>query len=90
MQTVYLRNDGEVLKLLDDESSWVREVTATEPLPTKAELVRGAYLRSVSRPPSDSEVAAGLEHLAQAKDLRSGLKDLLWALVNTKEFVLNH
>ena len=25
-----------------------------------------------------------------AADLRSGLKDLLWALVNTKEFLLNH
>ena len=90
LQTVYMRNDGEVLKLLDDESSWVREVTATEPPSTKSELVRAAYLRSVSRPPSESEVASGLEHLAQAKDLRSGLKDLLWALVNTKEFLLNH
>ena len=38
----------------------------------------------------EARLAAGLEHLTVAGDDRSGLKDLLWALVNTKEFLLNH
>ena len=90
LQTVYLRNDGELLSLLDNAASWVREVGATEPVPAREELIRSAYLRTVSREPTAAETAASLEHLAAAKDLRSGLKDVLWALVNTKEFLLNH
>jgi hypothetical protein len=73
LQTVYLRNDGELLSLLDDPSSWVREISATEPPPVREELIRTAYLRTVSRPPTAAEMAAGMEHLAQAKNLRSGL-----------------
>jgi len=90
LQTVYLRNDGELLSLLDDPSSWVREVSATSPPPAQNELIRAAYLRTVGREPTAGEVAAGLEHLPTAGDRRGGLKDLLWALVNTKEFLLNH
>jgi hypothetical protein len=90
LQTVYLRNDGELLALLDDPQGWVREITSAQPPPAREELIRQAILRTVSRPPTADETAAGEAHFTDAKDLRSGLKDLLWALVNTKEFLLNH
>jgi hypothetical protein len=93
LQTVYLRNDGELLGLLDDKQGWLKQVTAKGSPPIaerQDELIREAYLRTVSREPNSDELAAGREHLAQAADPKSGLKDLLWALVNTKEFMLNH
>jgi hypothetical protein len=54
------------------------------------EVVRQAYLRTVSRLPTDRERDRSLEYLAQSADRRTAIRDLLWALVNTKEFILNH
>ncbi len=91
LQTVYLRNDGELLGLLDRKDGWLKEVTAKAAVAKEHDqLIREAYLRSVSRGPTAEELAIGREHLSQAKDIQSGLKDLLWALLNTKEFLLNH
>jgi len=53
-------------------------------------LVKAAYLRSLSRLPSDSEMETSKQFLAQAEDVTSGARDLLWALINTKEFIVNH
>ena len=53
-------------------------------------LVREAFLRTFSRPPTAEERAAALEHFEAADDPSDGLRDLLWALINTKEFVTNH
>jgi hypothetical protein len=67
---------------------------AAEPAPMPVEqssrLVREAYLRTVSRPPSDAELARSQEYLAAAGDPVAGIRDLLWALLNTKEFIVNH
>ena len=53
------------------------------------ELVREAYLRTLSRLPNDKELATAKNHLAQSGDALAGTRDLLWALLNTKEFILN-
>lgn len=55
-----------------------------------AELVRQAYLRTLSRPPAGEELARAEQHLEQAESTLDGLRDLLWALINTKEFIVNH
>lgn len=54
------------------------------------QLIRQAYLRTVSRYPTDEELAVSREYIEQAPDTVSGLGDLLWALINTKEFIVNH
>ena len=51
-------------------------------------LVRQAWLRTVSRPPSADESQRAIEHLESAESPVDGLRDLLWALLNTKEFLL--
>lgn len=53
-------------------------------------LIEEAYLRTVSRFPSEQEQSIALQHLQSSTDLSAGLQDLLWALVNTKEFLVNH
>ena len=53
-------------------------------------VVREAYLRILSRPPTDAEKEAATRHLIDATDSGKGLRDLLWALLNTKEFITNH
>ena len=53
-------------------------------------VVREAYLRTLGRLPLPAEADAATEHLATAPDAARGLRDLLWALLNTKEFATNH
>ena len=68
-----------------------QETAATEvaKLPTD-EIIRSAYLRSLSRLPSNEEVETAKKFLTQSEDPVSGARDLLWALINTKEFIVNH
>lgn len=53
-------------------------------------MIDRAYLRVLTRFPSDSERAIGLQFVREAKSEGKGLEGLLWALINTKEFSLNH
>lgn len=93
LQTVYLRNDGDVLARLDRRDGWMKELKSRDADWLTAhgdELIREAWLRTFSRPPSDEELAIGRERLATTGDPLSGLRDVLWALLNSKEFILNH
>lgn len=53
-------------------------------------LVDEAYLRTLSRFPTDAERAVALEHVQSDESASEGLRDLVWALINTKEFLVNH
>jgi hypothetical protein len=71
----------------------VSNATATPTTDVKAALptiIRSAYLRTVGRPPTDAETARALRYYEETSDLKIGTRDLLWALLNTKEFVVNH
>ncbi len=72
-----------------DNSGWISEVSEKKDNDVKA-LINEAWLRSVNRPPSQTEVNRAKQHLASASSTEEGLTDLLWALMNTKEFILNH
>jgi hypothetical protein len=90
LQLVYLRNDQEVEALLDRKDGWLKELRGNKALKIDHDaLVREAYLRTLSRLPKDDELATAREHLSGATDPLNGLKDLLWALLNTKEFVVS-
>lgn len=90
LQLVYLRNDQEVEALLDRKDGWLKEVRDKKARQSDHDaLIREAYLRTLSRLPKEDEMATAREHLLGATDPLSGLKDLLWALLNTKEFVVS-
>lgn len=55
-----------------------------------AEVVDEAYLRTLSREPNDEERTIAIEAIQSAQSPMDGVRDVLWALVNTKEFVVNH
>ena len=54
------------------------------------EAIEELYLGALSRPPRPSERTASLEHLRGKADRGTALKGLLWALINTREFILVH
>jgi hypothetical protein len=53
-------------------------------------LVKRAYLRSLSRYPNPEEIERCTEFIEQSENPLDGLRDLVWALINTKEFIVNH
>ena len=54
------------------------------------EIVRGTYLRTLSREPRPDELEKSVAYISSSTDQLAGVRDVLWALVNTKEFIVNH
>jgi len=53
-------------------------------------IVKQAYLRTLSRLPNEAELNRSRSYVEGSEDTMQGLRDLLWALLNTKEFIVNH
>jgi hypothetical protein len=73
-----------------DEEAKPEEAAPLAAKPEPAALVRQAYLRTLSREPDVRELDRSVQFLAQAESPIKGLRDLMWALINTKEFIVNH
>ena len=54
------------------------------------ELIQAAYLRTQNRSPSADELSRARSHIAETESTVEGLRDLMWALLNTQEFLTNH
>ena len=55
-----------------------------------SELLSEFYLTAVCREPTAEEQAAIQSHLAQGSRSAGGWEDVVWALLNSKEFLLRH
>jgi hypothetical protein len=77
--------ERDLAKLPDDKPAPPPAAPADLPV-----LVREAYLRTLSRPPSAAELDRSMQFIANANTPSNGMRDLLWALLNTKEFIVNH
>lgn len=54
------------------------------------DLVEELYLGSLSRLPSSDELNTATKYLDGESDKRPAAEDLLWTLLNSKEFMFNH
>ena len=48
------------------------------------------YLRTLTRKPTEKELAALNGVLVNEKDPKPVLEDVFWSLLNSREFVFNH
>lgn len=113
LQSIYRRNDEDILASLERRDGWLMEVAAQLKQPLASELkpakdaetrmvvdraadeqvtslIREAYLRSLSRTPTQREVDRAQRHFGESESDVEALRDLLWALLNTREFISNH
>jgi hypothetical protein len=91
LQALYVRNDEEMLAMLGRSDGWLAQVTKQKPTAEQVdELIESVYLRTLSRLPDNSELTVCRKHITEADDLIDGLRDLMWALLNTQEFITNH
>jgi hypothetical protein len=54
------------------------------------EVVQDAYLRTLSRYPDDDELQTAVSFINESETPAGGIQSLMWALVNTKEFIITH
>ncbi|HSI12806.1 MAG TPA: DUF1549 and DUF1553 domain-containing protein [Chthoniobacter sp.] len=99
LQTLYTRNDPEMLARIENQRTetpaWITQLRgplhAQSTAPGKLDQwIAEAFLRTVSRPPTMEELQNARGDIAAAKDPIDGLRDLLWAMLNTREFSVNH
>jgi hypothetical protein len=87
-QSLMLLNSGEVQGKLSS-SNGRTEALAKDPRPD-LEKVEELFWAALARGPSSTESAAALAHLAaRPGKKREAFEDILWALINTKEFQFN-
>ena len=83
-QVLHLLNAPEIEgKIHDGNGRAARLAQAKIPLPAKVEEL---YLATFSRRPRPDELAEIVPSLAGQKDERRALEDVLWSLLNSKEF----
>ncbi|MEX2173815.1 MAG: DUF1549 and DUF1553 domain-containing protein [Pirellulaceae bacterium] len=89
-------NDGQVkrlqarLKELNELADTKQRSTTSEVTLDDVSLIRQAYLRTVSRHPTPEEIDRCTLFLAASPNPAEGARGLLWTLINTKEFIVNH
>jgi Protein of unknown function (DUF1553)/Protein of unknown function (DUF1549) len=54
------------------------------------EILDALYLAALARPANDAERAPALSHVAKGADKRKAWEDVLWAILNTREFLFRH
>lgn len=94
LQAVYLRNDADLRTILTRKDGWLAQLAAFQvqkkEVPAAAELIHDAYLRCLSRPPTAVELRRCETYFTETTDPQEALHDLVWALLNTQEFLTNH
>ena len=79
---------GAMLDRLKLDATRVAAIAKTEPDPAKQ--IEALYLSTLSRPPEPSEVETCLAYLKDAASPEKGLQGVMWSLLNTREFLLQH
>jgi uncharacterized protein DUF1553 len=91
-QCLHLMNSGEVLGKVSSPTGRAAALAADASL-SPEQKVRQIFLLVYARTPRPRELELARRYLALAKNRaeeKACLEDLLWALINTKEFTYNH
>jgi mono/diheme cytochrome c family protein len=92
LQSIFTQNDPLVRMRIAD-SDWVIDLEDAEAGKQDLNhdsLIEQVWLRTVGRLPNAGEVQRAKQHLNSSESVATGISDLLWAMMNTKEFLLNH
>jgi hypothetical protein len=88
-QALHLLNAPEIGAKIGRRSGRVRRLATSDRSPV--EIIRELYLSTLSRLPTGKEEQLMLQAFAASgTNRRAAAEDVLWALLNSKEFVFNH
>ena len=83
-----LANSDEIENKLADDKGSVATLSKTDL--SIREQITELYLAAYSRLPSDPELSKIESFVQDQSDKRKALEDVLWTILNTKEFMFNH
>lgn len=86
-QKLFLMTDPVLLQKFNDPNG--RVLTLAKSSMSDDEVLDELFLATLGRAPTASDRQAFVEHCKTA-DRRTALIDTMWALINTREFILNH
>jgi hypothetical protein len=87
-QAMYLINDLEVNTKIADPKGRLAGLVRT--IRDDRALVEELFLSTVTRYPAADELSQSLNYVKQAGSRQAGFEDVLWSLINLREFVFNH
>jgi hypothetical protein len=90
VQVLHLSNGSTLNEKLADTHGYLTQLLATEP--TDDAILEDAWLRALSRFPTDEEKKPFLEMLtaASTEEKRAVIEDVYWSLLTSREFLFRH
>ncbi len=88
VQALFLANHPTIQAKIAAADGRVAKIAKEHPEAEKA--IEEVYLWTVSRTPTASELQACLEFMKESPSPQRGLEEVMWGLLNTREFQLNH
>src|SRR5262249_20903653 len=85
-QKLFLMTDTNILNKL--QSGRVAELVRSDL--SDEQVLEEMFLATLSRFPTEADKALFASYRAEKSDRKTALMDTMWALINTREFILNH
>jgi hypothetical protein len=87
-QRLFLMTDATLLAKFNDPQGRLQQLVNSKR--NDQDVLDELFLATLTRRPTDRERKAFASHLQSAANRRAAFADTLWALINTREFILNH
>jgi hypothetical protein len=87
-QILHLMNSPEVQGKISTDKGIVAQLLGAKK--SNEEVVEALYIRGFARRPTPSELKDASAMIAAAANRKSAVEDLLWLVLNSKEFLFNH
>ena len=84
-QALHTLNGDTINAKIDDTNGRLGKLITAEK--SDAEIIRELFLATWSRTPTEEEIAVCKGIVGEAAERKEGLGDVLWALINAKEFI---
>lgn len=88
-QNLHLLNSEEIQGKLSSDSGRAATLAADKER-SDQEKINELYRIALGRHPKDGELKATLAYLAGKENAREAYEDVVWSLINSKEFLFNH
>ncbi len=87
-QVLHLANSGDIERKISSGEGRIAKLVQTKAAPET--VIEDLYLAAFSRLPTQAERTLALDHVRKQSDSRRGLEDVLWSLLNSREFMFQH
>lgn len=87
-QVLLLANSDEVENKIADGRGRIQKMFDQKR--STPSMIEEIYLASLSRYPKPAEIFSMENHITKSPDARRGVEDVLWSLLNSREFLFNH